>query len=92
MLQKEEVRPVEKDKEVRSKDSCPGLSVDLNHEDFYLPSVDLLTAQVHTQKALNKTCLNYFQSYVKRPNQAKYLLEMKWNMLDNKVRFVFDEL
>uniref|UniRef100_A0A8C4HTJ1 NBR1 autophagy cargo receptor a n=1 Tax=Dicentrarchus labrax TaxID=13489 RepID=A0A8C4HTJ1_DICLA len=41
----EEVMPVEKEKEVRSKDSSPGLSVDLNHEDYYFPSVDLLTAQ-----------------------------------------------
>ncbi|XP_022598642.1 next to BRCA1 gene 1 protein-like isoform X3 [Seriola dumerili] len=34
---KEEVRPVEKEAEVRS--------VDLDHEDYYFPSVDLLTAQ-----------------------------------------------
>ncbi|XP_040923111.1 NBR1 autophagy cargo receptor a isoform X2 [Toxotes jaculatrix] len=34
---KEEVRPVETVKEVRS--------VDLNHDDYYFPSVDLLTAQ-----------------------------------------------
>ncbi|XP_071318213.1 NBR1 autophagy cargo receptor a isoform X3 [Trachinotus anak] len=34
---KEEVRPVEKEREVRS--------VDLDHEDYYFPSVDLLTAQ-----------------------------------------------
>lgn len=52
VLKKEEVRPVEKEKEVRTKDSGPGLSVDLNHEDYYFPSVDLLTAQVHTPKAL----------------------------------------
>ncbi|KAG8008773.1 Next to BRCA1 gene 1 protein [Nibea albiflora] len=43
--QKEELRPVEKEKEVRSKDGGPGLSVDLNQEDYYFPSVDLLTAQ-----------------------------------------------
>lgn len=42
---KEEVRPGEREKEVRSKDSSPGLSVDLNHDDYYFPSVDLLTAQ-----------------------------------------------
>ncbi|XP_036936837.1 NBR1 autophagy cargo receptor a [Acanthopagrus latus] len=42
---KEEVRQVEKEKEVRSKDCCPDLSVDVNHEDYYFPSVDLLTAQ-----------------------------------------------
>ncbi|XP_035853140.1 NBR1 autophagy cargo receptor a isoform X2 [Sander lucioperca] len=40
----EEVRPVEKE-EVRARDSDPGLFVDLNHEDYYFPSVDLLTAQ-----------------------------------------------
>lgn len=51
VLQKEEVRQVEKEKEVRSKDCCPDLSVDVNHEDYYFPSVDLLTAQVHTHKA-----------------------------------------
>ncbi|XP_029384061.1 NBR1 autophagy cargo receptor a [Echeneis naucrates] len=34
---KEEVRPVDKETEVRS--------VDLDHEDYYFPSVDLLTAQ-----------------------------------------------
>ncbi|XP_070707663.1 NBR1 autophagy cargo receptor a isoform X2 [Pempheris klunzingeri] len=41
-----EVRPLEKEreKEVRSKDSGPGLPVDLNHDDYYFPSV-LLTAQ-----------------------------------------------
>ncbi|KAM9336709.1 NBR1 autophagy cargo receptor a [Symphorus nematophorus] len=44
---KEEVRPVEKEKEkvVRTKDGGLGLSVELNHEDYYFPSVDLLTAQ-----------------------------------------------
>lgn len=36
----------EKEKEVMSKDSGPGLSEDLNHDGFYFPSVDLLTAQV----------------------------------------------
>ncbi|XP_026207128.1 NBR1 autophagy cargo receptor a isoform X1 [Anabas testudineus] len=40
---KEEVRPVEK--EVRPKESSTGFPVDLNHEDYYFPSVDLLTAQ-----------------------------------------------
>lgn len=49
VLQKEEVVPAGKEKEVRSKDGGPGLSVALNHEDLYFPSVDLLTAQVHTQ-------------------------------------------
>ncbi|XP_032357958.1 NBR1 autophagy cargo receptor a isoform X5 [Etheostoma spectabile] len=41
---KEEAMPVEKE-EVMARDSDPGLSVDLNHEDYYFPSVDLLTAQ-----------------------------------------------
>lgn len=52
VLQKDELRPVEK--EVRAKDSGPGLSVELDHEDYryYFPSVDLLTAQVLSQKAL----------------------------------------
>ncbi|KAM3591490.1 uncharacterized protein V6R79_002644 [Siganus canaliculatus] len=43
---KEEVRPVEKQGEVgRSKDGGHDLSVELKHEDYYFPSVDLLTAQ-----------------------------------------------
>ncbi|XP_069016241.1 NBR1 autophagy cargo receptor a isoform X4 [Embiotoca jacksoni] len=46
---KEELKPVEKEKErekeVRSNDSGPGLAVDFHHEDYYFPSVDLLTAQ-----------------------------------------------
>lgn len=42
---KEEARPIGKEKEVRSKDSGPSLSVNVNHEDYYFPSVDLLTAQ-----------------------------------------------
>ncbi|KAM6896952.1 NBR1 autophagy cargo receptor a [Xenentodon cancila] len=37
-----EVKPV---REVRSKNSGSGLPVDLQHEDYYFPSVDLLTAQ-----------------------------------------------
>ncbi|XP_029933250.1 NBR1 autophagy cargo receptor a [Myripristis murdjan] len=42
---KEEVRPVEKEKEDRCRDSGTGMSVDLIHNDYYFPSVDLLTAQ-----------------------------------------------
>ncbi|XP_033975088.1 NBR1 autophagy cargo receptor a isoform X1 [Trematomus bernacchii] len=42
---KEEESPVEKEEDVRSKDSGPVFPVDLNHEDYYFPSVDLLTAQ-----------------------------------------------
>lgn len=44
VLQKEEVRSLVKEK--RSKDGLFDLSVDLNHDDFYFPSVELLTAQV----------------------------------------------
>uniref|UniRef100_A0A1A8G6C4 Neighbor of brca1 gene 1 n=1 Tax=Nothobranchius korthausae TaxID=1143690 RepID=A0A1A8G6C4_9TELE len=40
---KEEVKPVEK--EVRTMDSGCAFTVDLPHEDYYFPSVDLLTAQ-----------------------------------------------
>ncbi|XP_042363391.1 NBR1 autophagy cargo receptor a [Plectropomus leopardus] len=42
---KEEARPADKAKELKSKEGGPGLSVELNHEDYYFPSVDLLTAQ-----------------------------------------------
>lgn len=45
VIQKDELRPLGKQKEVRDKDS---FCADLNHEDLYFPSVDLLTAQVHT--------------------------------------------
>lgn len=48
VLQTEEGRPVEKEKGFRSKDSSVDFAIDLNHDDFYFPSVDLLTAQVHT--------------------------------------------
>ncbi|KAM7381236.1 hypothetical protein PAMA_012198 [Pampus argenteus] len=43
LLQKEQ-RPVEKEKEIKSNECYTGLSVDL-HDDYYFPSVDLLTAQ-----------------------------------------------
>lgn len=36
--QKDEVRLVEKERELRT--------IDVNHDDYYFPSVDLLTAQV----------------------------------------------
>ncbi|KAF3704151.1 Next to BRCA1 gene 1 protein Neighbor of BRCA1 gene 1 protein [Channa argus] len=43
---KEEVKPVEKKKkEEKFQDSSTGFPVVLNHEDYYFPSVDLLTAQ-----------------------------------------------
>lgn len=48
VLQKEEVRSLVKEK--RSKDGLFDLSVDLSHDDFYFPSVDLLTAQVRPRK------------------------------------------
>lgn len=47
VIQKDELRPLGKQqqKEVGDKES---FCADLNHEDLYFPSVDLLTAQVHT--------------------------------------------
>uniref|UniRef100_A0AAQ4QHU7 NBR1 autophagy cargo receptor a n=1 Tax=Gasterosteus aculeatus aculeatus TaxID=481459 RepID=A0AAQ4QHU7_GASAC len=42
---KEVVVVVVKEQEGSSQDSGPGLPVDLNHVDYYFPSVDLLTAQ-----------------------------------------------
>ncbi|XP_047464560.1 NBR1 autophagy cargo receptor a isoform X2 [Mugil cephalus] len=42
---KVEVKPAEKEREVRPRVSIPDLSVDLHHDDYYFPSVDLLTAQ-----------------------------------------------
>lgn len=45
-LQKEEARSVVKEKRVSIFD----LSVDLNHDDFCFPSVELLTAQVRPRK------------------------------------------
>ena len=50
VLQQEELKAVKKDEGLRPKASGPGYSVELNHEDFYFPSADLLTAQVHAQK------------------------------------------
>lgn len=55
------MRPVEKE-EVRARDSDPGLFVDLNHEDYYFPSVDLLTAQVHAPKDLTFSYLKHVVS------------------------------
>ncbi|KAM8836345.1 NBR1 autophagy cargo receptor a isoform 2-T2 [Spinachia spinachia] len=43
--EEEEVVVVVKEQEGRSQDSGPGLPVDLNHDGYYFPSVDLLTAQ-----------------------------------------------
>lgn len=50
LLQKEEARSLVKEKRVSSKHSIFDLSVELNHDDFYFPSVELLTAQVRPQK------------------------------------------
>lgn len=47
---KEVVVVVVKEQEGSSQDSGPGLPVDLNHVDYYFPSVDLLTAQVHARR------------------------------------------
>ncbi|XP_037319656.2 NBR1 autophagy cargo receptor a isoform X2 [Pungitius pungitius] len=43
--EEDEVVVVKKEQEGRPQHSGPGLPVDLNHEDYYFPSVDLLTAQ-----------------------------------------------
>lgn len=48
VIQKDELRPLGKQKEVRDKDN---VCADLTHEDLYFPSVDLLTAQVLTLPA-----------------------------------------
>ncbi|XP_051272576.1 NBR1 autophagy cargo receptor a isoform X1 [Dicentrarchus labrax] len=69
----EEVMPVEKEKEVRSKDSSPGLSVDLNHEDYYFPSVDLLTAQ--DLLSFELLDINIVQELEKVPNNTPVVLE-----------------
>lgn len=46
LIQKDELSPLGKQqKEVSNKDS---FCADLSHDDLYFPSVDLLTAQVHT--------------------------------------------
>lgn len=49
MLQKDEPRPVVVEKVEgwsNSRDNGQTMSVDYCHRDYYLPSVDLLTAQV----------------------------------------------
>lgn len=50
LLQKEEVMSLVNERRFSSKHSIFDLSVDLNHDDFYFPSVELLTAQVRPQK------------------------------------------
>lgn len=50
LLQKEEAKSLVKEKKLSSKHSIFDLSVDLNHDDFYFPSVELLTAQVRPRK------------------------------------------
>ncbi|XP_020773893.1 NBR1 autophagy cargo receptor a [Boleophthalmus pectinirostris] len=42
---KDDFKCVEKEKEVRPKDTGPVLAMDISHDDLYFPSVDLLTAQ-----------------------------------------------
>lgn len=54
VLQKEEVRSLVKEKRIRSREGLFDLSVDLNHEDFYFPSVELLTAQVRPRKSTER--------------------------------------
>lgn len=43
------------EKKLSSKHSIFDLSVDLNQDDFYFPSVELLTAQVRPQKYSKNT-------------------------------------
>lgn len=61
--QKEELRSVEKEKEARPKDNGPALAVDISHDDLYFPSIDLLTAQVHLQKATIKLTSIHLRSH-----------------------------
>uniref|UniRef100_A0A3B4B516 Nbr1 FW domain-containing protein n=1 Tax=Periophthalmus magnuspinnatus TaxID=409849 RepID=A0A3B4B516_9GOBI len=42
---KDDFKCVEKEKDVRPKDTGPVLAMDISHDDLYFPSVDLLTAQ-----------------------------------------------
>lgn len=68
VLQKEEVRSLVKEKRSRSKDGLFDLSVDLNHDDFYFPSVELLTAQVRPRKhAETGICSAKREFYLLRP-------------------------
>ncbi|CAJ1080170.1 NBR1 autophagy cargo receptor a isoform X1 [Xyrichtys novacula] len=69
---REEAKPAEKKKEVRSKDSGPGFAVDLNHEDLYFPSVDLLTAQ--DLLSFELLDINIVQELEKVPNNTPVAL------------------
>uniref|UniRef100_UPI0037E9B5A6 NBR1 autophagy cargo receptor a isoform X4 n=1 Tax=Semicossyphus pulcher TaxID=241346 RepID=UPI0037E9B5A6 len=69
---KEDFKPAERKKEVRSKDDGPGFAVDLNHEDFYFPSVDLLTAQ--DLLSFELLDINIVQELEKVPNNTPVAL------------------
>ncbi|KAK5618832.1 hypothetical protein CRENBAI_010582 [Crenichthys baileyi] len=66
---KEEVKPAEK--EITPKESGSALPVDLPHEDFYFPSVDLLTAQ--DLLSFELLDINIVQELEKVPNNTPAL-------------------
>ncbi|XP_047232717.1 NBR1 autophagy cargo receptor a isoform X5 [Girardinichthys multiradiatus] len=67
---KEEVKPAEK--EITPKESGSALPVDLPHEDFYFPSVDLLTAQ--DLLSFELLDINIVQELEKVPNNTPVAL------------------
>ncbi|MEQ2295130.1 hypothetical protein AMECASPLE_010971 [Ameca splendens] len=67
---KEEVKPAEK--EITPKESGSALPVDLTHEDFYFPSVDLLTAQ--DLLSFELLDINIVQELEKVPNNTPVAL------------------
>ncbi|XP_041671653.1 NBR1 autophagy cargo receptor a isoform X2 [Cheilinus undulatus] len=69
---KEDVKAAEKKKEVRPKDGGPGFTVDLNNEDLYFPSVDLLTAQ--DLLSFELLDINIVQELEKVPNNTPVAL------------------
>uniref|UniRef100_A0A3Q3F3L2 NBR1 autophagy cargo receptor a n=1 Tax=Labrus bergylta TaxID=56723 RepID=A0A3Q3F3L2_9LABR len=70
---KEDVKPAEKKREVRSQDSPgPGFAIDLSHEDLYFPSVDLLTAQ--DLLSFELLDINIVQELEKVPNNTPVAL------------------
>ncbi|KAM6964411.1 NBR1 autophagy cargo receptor a isoform 1-T1 [Tautogolabrus adspersus] len=70
---KEDVKPAEKTREVRSQDSPgPGFAIDLSHEDLYFPSVDLLTAQ--DLLSFELLDINIVQELEKVPNNTPVAL------------------
>ncbi|MED6290274.1 hypothetical protein CHARACLAT_011463, partial [Characodon lateralis] len=67
---KEEVKPAEK--EITPKESGSALPIDLPHEDFYFPSVDLLTAQ--DLLSFELLDINIVQELEKVPNNTPVAL------------------